>query len=120
MAGQLVPLVLFPRHSTLAGKITDDFFTTIAIDVTPYVMAHVKFWRGPIIGTAPPPPPPDPPPAFRLWFEESTDQEVWTLCDGSPDGADPGANTQVNYGLDLTNRWFRVRVQLYAANNIVS
>src|SRR3989304_1558448 len=81
MAGELVPLVLLPRYTTYAGKVNaDQYFTTIAMDVTQYTSAIVNTWRGKIVGPTTP--------GFKAWFRESTDQVVWSLCDGAP--GDPG------------------------------
>lgn len=123
MTGQLVPLVLVPRHSTLAGKVgpTEDYLT-VPIDVTPYRSANVTVWRGHVIGTVPPPPPPPPSTfAFLIWFEESTDRVTWSVCiPNYPDGDDPGENTQKQYLMQLTKRWFRARIRLFDADNVVS
>jgi hypothetical protein len=114
MAGELVPLVLLPRYTTYAGKITDSYFTTVGMDVTQFEYAIVNFWRGKIVGTAGTP-------EFTVWFEESTDQSVWSECTGSPPGGDdPGENTEVQWVLTLKKRWFRVRIQLGEADNVVS
>ena len=124
MAGELVPLVLLPRYTTYAGKVgsgSGDFFTTIAMDVTQYQSAIVNFWRGNILGTAPPPSPPTP--AIIVKFKESTDQVTWTECTGSPDGTTivyPAPNVEIQYTLTLKKRWFRIEVQLYNADNVVS
>lgn len=130
MAGEYVPLVLFPRHTTLAGLTVNGDFTTGAMDVTPYSRAVVTTWRGKIVGPAPSDSNPATP-AFLVWFEESTDQMTWTLCAGSPNGGDPGtvAGTtpdfryeagQTQYPVSLTKRWFRLRVRLFAAANVAS
>ena len=119
MAGELVPLVLLPRYTTYAGKVGSDYFTTIAMDVTQYETAIVNFWRGNIIGTAPTPPT-EP---ILVKFEESTDQVSWSECAGSPDGSTidyPNENVEIQYTLTLKKRWFRIKVQLYSATNVVS
>ncbi len=116
MAGELVPLVLLPRYTTYAGKVGSDFFTTIAMDVTQYESAIVNVWRGKIVGTAGSP-------AIIVKFEESTDQVSWTECDGSPDGTTityPAENVEIQYTLTLKKRWFRIKVQLGDATNVVS
>jgi hypothetical protein len=124
-------LVLLARHTTLAGlPNASSYFTTTAIDVTPYVTAIVTVWRGVVLGlnatsgTAPAPP------TFQIWFEESTDQVVWSTCGGSPNGGDPGTASsagsyhydpgQHQYSIVLNKRWFRLKVQLYSATNVAS
>jgi hypothetical protein len=116
MAGELVPLVMLPRYTTYAGLISGEYFTTMAIDVTQYQNAIVNVWRGLIVGTAGSPP-------IITKFEESTDQVSWTECAGSPDGSIivyPAQNVEKQYTLTLTKRWFRMKVQLGHATNIVS
>lgn len=119
MAGELVPLVLLPRYTTYAGNDTSGtpyYFTTIALDVTQYQNAIINMWRGKIVGTAGTP-------AFKVWFQESTDQDSWSFCTGSPGGAaggDPGENNETQYTLELKKRWFRVRIELQNDNNVVS
>ena len=111
MNGELVQLVLFPRHTTLAGNVSP--FTTVAMDVTPYSLGYVTVWRGKKVGSVPATPP-------RLWFEESTDQQAWSLVYGSPSGGDPGENTQHLYTLTFSKRWFRLRVELAESDDILS
>ena len=116
MAGELVPLVMLPRYTTYAGKVTSAYFTTIALDVTQYESAILNVWRGKIVGTAETPP-------FKMWFEESTDQDTWSVCTGSPgdtSGGDPGEGTETQYTLTLKKRWFRVKIELQNADNVVS
>lgn len=122
MAGQLVPLVLIPRYTTLAGlppattpADLRDFVTT-PIDVTPYQEAYVTTWRGALIGTAASPPQT----ALKINLEESSDQQYWTLCDGCPGGFGPLENEQLKYTITLTKRWLRLRTALLNADNIVT
>ena len=118
MAGELVPLVLLPRYTTYAGQAVtppDYYFTTIAMDVTQFSAAILNMWRGEIVGGTTP--------SFTVWYEESTDQDNWTVCSGSPgagSGGDPGTNTEVQYSLALKKRWFRVKIELGGADNVVS
>jgi len=126
MAGELVPLVLLPRYTTLAGKAGD--FATSAVDTTPYERALVTLWRGKIIGTVGPPPPVPPPWDFGFWLECSTDQVSWypmqpqpTPWDGTPtDGWVLVENTQKQASVELPRRWLRYRVRLLNDDNIVS
>lgn len=113
MAGELVPLVLLPRYTTYAGLLSGEWFTTIAMDVTQYSSAIVNVWRGLIVGSATP--------SFKVWFQESTDQVSWFACAGSNssgDAVNPNAETQ--FTLTITKRWFRIKVQLGGADNVVS
>lgn len=116
MANDLVPLVMLPRHSTYAGRASPtQYFSTIGLDVSEYDEAILNAWRGHIVGTITP--------GFALWFEESTDQDSWTRCVGSPPGAggcDPGENTEQQYTIVLRKRWFRMRWQLGGADNVVT
>ena len=109
MAGQLVPLVLIPRYTTYSGN---QEFTTIGMDVTSYETVIVNFWRTALIGTGT---------AISVYFEESTDQNAWSVCAGSPaQPVDPTAATETQYSYTLAKRWFRLRVVLPNANNIMT
>ena len=113
MSAERVSLVLIPRYTTLAGASgTSLEFTTAPMDVTPYSSAIVTTWRGKLLGSTSP--------SFKAWFEVSTDQVTWTLCGGSPLGWDPGENTQVPLLMELTKRWFRMRILFGGADNLVT
>ena len=99
MAGELVPLVLFPKFTTLSGQTT---FTTVALDVSSYQSARVGFWRGPVMSNG----------AVAANFEESMDQLNWTSCPGAPIDWDPGQSTEGQADCSLTKQWFRMRVAL--------
>lgn len=105
MAGELVPLVMIPRYTTYAAPNGQDF-TTIAMDVTEYQNAVLNTWRSAMLpngGSG----------DFKIFFEESTDQDTWKICAGtSGTGEDPGSATEEQYVAQLTRRWFRVRVKL--------
>jgi len=119
MAGETVPVVLLPKTTTLSGCImSGEGFTTVAMDVTPYAGASVTAWRGHVVGTVPVSPA-DP---FELYFEQSNDRQSWIECPGSPVGTPghPGENNAQSYYLLFFMRWFRVRVKLYDADNVVS
>ncbi len=100
MAGMQTPVVMLPRYSCYSGA---DDFTTIAMDVTAYVKATLNVWRSPLVGTSP---------TFAIAFEESTDQNSWSACTVTPGTSDPGADTETQYDVTLTKRWFRVKVTL--------
>lgn len=109
MAGELVPLVLIPRYTTYCGTAA---YSTIGMDVTPYQNAIVNFWRNTMIGTGS---------TVSLYFEESSDQNLWSLCTGmSPNPASPAANAETQYTANLTKRWFRIRVVLPNADNVAT
>jgi len=116
MSNDLVPLVMLPRYSTFAGRASaTQYFKTIGMDVTEYDQAIINLWRGRVVGSNTP--------GFAMWFEESTDQDNWTRCVGSPpgpEGCDPGEDTEQQYTLVLKKRWFRMRWQLGGADNVVS
>lgn len=113
MAGRLVPLVFFPRFTTLAGAAGGgQDFTTAGTDVSAYSTAVVTVWRGAIVGSITP--------AFRIWFQDSTDQQVWSLCSGSPSPGDPGENQRIVYTLSLSRRWLRARVEAGGADNVLT
>ncbi len=112
----LVPLVMIPRFSTYAGRATpSQCFSTIGMDVTEYDEIVLNVWRGNVVGSVTP--------GFRIWFEESTDQDAWTPCNGAPggtEGDDPGENREGQFVLAIRKRWFRVRLQLGGADNVVT
>ena len=120
MAGLTISIVLIPRFTTIAGKVTDDpGFTTVAMDVSPYSNLILTMWRGAVIGTAPPTPPPVYLPV-SFFVEESTDRVVWQPNTVGPTGVDPGENAQLVLTFPLTKRYLRVRVVLYADDNITT
>jgi hypothetical protein len=107
MAGELVPLVLIPRYTSYTG---DNTFTTIGMDVSEYQGAIVNVWRGKLLGTTP---------GYAASFEESTDQDSWTICAGG-NGGDPGEDTEAQYTPTLTKRWFRIKLVLTGTGPIVT
>jgi len=107
MAGELVPLVMLPRYTTYAG---DSTFTTVAMDVTDYQKAILNVWRGKLVGSGP---------TFDISFEESTDQDSWTVCTNGS-GGDPGTETEAQYTPDLNKRWFRVKITLGGSSPIAT
>ena len=105
--GELVPLVLLPRFSTLVGAHS---FATVGMEVSDYSKAIVNVWRGNMSGTSP---------AFGAVFEESVDQSNWTTC-VSGTGGDPGADTEAQYSPAFSKRWFRIVVTLAGTDPAVS
>lgn len=108
MAGELVPLVVIPRYSTLVGTTS---FTTVGMEVSDYSKAIVNVWRGDLTGTSP---------GFGITFQESTDQQTWSTCTGTTAGADPGLDTETQYQATLTKRWFRIKIDLSGTDPAVS
>lgn len=111
MAGELVPLVMIPRYTTYAGNIAD--FTTVGMDVTEYDSGIINFWRGQIVadsGTL----------TFKVNCEESTDQNVWTVCGGTSADTAVLENVEKQFVPTLSKRWFRVRVTVTGTNPVVS
>jgi hypothetical protein len=108
MAGELVPLVMIPRFTTLSGA--GDFYT-VGMDVTEYETATLNVWRGPDVGTTP---------TFQITCQESTDQTNWTTCAGSGATSNntPGAEIQIE--ATLKKRWFRVKVTLGGSSPVLS
>jgi hypothetical protein len=100
MAGELVPLVLLPRFTTLAGE--QDLYT-VAMDVTAFEKALVNVWRGAMLGTTP---------EFRVTFQESTDQFNWFTCGNTTANYQVTASTETQFQPEFTKRWFRLKVTL--------
>jgi hypothetical protein len=109
MAGQLTPLVLIPRFTTYCGS---EDFTTIGMDVTAYQTVIVNVWRTALLGTVA---------AIAIYFEESTDQNTWSECAGSPaQPVNPTANQETQYSYTLSKRWFRMRLALPNDDNVMT
>jgi len=106
MAGELVPLVLLPRYSSL---VSSHSFTTIGMEVSAYSKAIVNVWRGAVTNSG----------TFAVVFEESTDQLTWTTCTNGT-GGDPGAGSEAQYVPELNKRWFRIKVTLSGTDPSVS
>jgi hypothetical protein len=99
MPGELVPLVMLPRYTTLTGA---TIFTTIAMDVTEYSSAILNIWRGRLVNLG----------GIKFNLQESTDQETWTACAGTTVDYDPGQETEGQQTATLKKRWFRLSVGL--------
>lgn len=106
MAGMQVPVVMFPRFTSLSGATT---FVTVGMDVSDYEEAVLEFYRssGAGLGT------------IAITYEESTDQNTWTTCAGGA-FADPGANLSTQHKPVLSKRWYRASVTLTGANPVVT
>ncbi len=88
-------VVLLPRYSTFAGSGT---FTTLPINVTAYDSISVAAWRGKM----------EPDGTFSFKIEASVDRENWVVLAGS----DPGADTELLFGANLTKPWLRGRTEV--------
>ena len=109
MPGQLTPVVLLPRFTTLSGA---DTFSTIGMDVTEYSSAFINLWRGPLNGTNSP--------TYAFLFEESSDGVNYTPCTISPSETDPGADDETQYEVTLKKRWLRLSITLTGTNPSVT
>jgi hypothetical protein len=107
MAGELVPLVMLPRYTTLTGA-TD--FTTIGMEVADYTSAILNIYRGPVANSG----------TFAITLEESTDQQSWSTCSGTTASYDPGSGTEGQQTATLKKRWFRVKITLTGTDPAVS
>ena len=105
MAGRLVPLVMYPRYSSFAGR---SDYTTVPLDVSGFSKAVLTCWRGPHNLT--------PASGGVVFFcQESSDQVVWVTCSGTNvDAFDPGEDTEGVASANLRRRWFRVMCRVYA------
>jgi hypothetical protein len=99
MAGKLETVTLVPRFSGFLGAGTH---VTAGLNVTDFAGATVHAWRSALIGSGP---------SFAVSFEESIDQENWTVCSGGA-ADDPQANTEIVFSITLKKRWFRVKIDL--------
>ncbi|MCE9635091.1 MAG: hypothetical protein K8T90_05230 [Planctomycetes bacterium] len=93
MQGELVPVVMFPRFTTLIGEAD---YETAALDVTDFDRAVLSFEQGvtfPGGGT------------MTVYFEDSHDGDRWFPL------ASASLATQI-VRLDLPRRWFRMRISI--------
>jgi hypothetical protein len=93
MAGRNVPVVIFPRYTTLIGGMP---FPTAPIPVAAYSSIFLDFWHGFIAGGFP----------LGIYFNESNDGQVWTVCDGGP-WAVPVAPSELALTAKLSKAWFQ-------------
>src|SRR4030095_14484059 len=111
MTGPQLPLVLIPRFTGLVGS---QDFSTVPLEVTPFLGANVTIWRGPLVGTSP---------TFLAFFEVSSDTETWIKVPLSAEGQagyDPtpaGDTGALTIGVPLLRRWFRVRIELRGSSD---
>ncbi len=117
MAGELVPLVMIPRFTTLAGPPATlfDGFSTIGMDVSEYDGATINIWRGAIVKQSG-----SPSPAFKVNCEESTDQNTWSACTDTSADTTVSENEEKQFVPVFSKRWFRIRIKLEGDNPIVT
>jgi hypothetical protein len=96
-SGRYVPLVVFPRFTSLVGTQVN---SSLPVPVSAYEGANIVVWRGVLIGTAP---------TFQAFFAESNDQQFWTQVDGGA-AADPGAGLELTFNLRFTKAWMKMEV----------
>ncbi len=110
--GTLVPIVLFPRYTTFVGA-TGSEFETLPVDVSPFEGARITLWRAAMQGTSSP--------AAKFHFDESTDRNEWTACEGTPSGGtEIGTDVEVVVAFAPRRKWFRLRVHLVGTNPAVT
>lgn len=103
MVGELVPLVLIPRFTSYFGTTE---YATVPLDLSAFAGGGVTLWRGKMIGSGT---------GFAMYTENSHDCVKWfgyPLAAGVPVPWQPGADSSMDVGLDLSRRWFRVRIVL--------
>jgi len=101
MAGQLVPVVMFPRFTGLIGATT---YNSLAIDVAAFSELKISIWRSPIVSNAGSG-------AFSASVVESIDRDSWEDA-GSTQHVDPGTNFEQQYVFPLSRRWMRMQIVL--------
>lgn len=103
MKGELVPVVLIPRFTSYFGT---SEYATVAMDVTAFSSGVATFWRGKLAGGG----------TFKLYTETSHDGYAWFGYPigggGLPTPWDPGDDASVTVAIDVTRRFFRIRIVL--------
>ena len=94
--GILVPVVLFPRFTTLVGANID--FATLPLEVSAYDQEQITFWRGPLVNGL----------AMYVVVQESNDRDAWSTLDSFQVPQEEETPSVA----DLSRRWFRVVVRL--------
>jgi len=95
-----LPLVLIPRYTAYVGQ---GVYTTVGLDVGIFEAANVTVWRGSLIGTGP---------AFRITFQESDDQDSWSVCGNTTPAIDVPEDTELVVSPTFSRRYFRIKVNL--------
>ena len=102
--GRMTPVILLPRFTTLLGQDRDEFLT-LPIDVTAFESARITLWRATLQGTGVDL-------ASTFFFDESTDRDTWTACEGTIPSQYLPANTELVVEFGFGRKWFRLRVRL--------
>ena len=106
--GKLVPVVLYPRFTTLAGEGVQ--FFTFPLDVEAYEGARLTFWRGPILSSTAP--------VLRFHIEESMDRDHWTALTGS--SFDPAEDSEEEKNPRFSMKWFRAMAEFVGGTGTVT
>lgn len=103
--GRQVPVILFPRYTTILGTGGDEF-TTLPLDMTEFESARITLWRSTMQGTSSP--------TVTFFFDESTDRNTWTNCELTPFGGEtiPSDNSELVVPFPVGRKWFRLRARL--------
>lgn len=106
--GIQVPVVLYPRFTTLYGTLALEGYP---IDVSAYEAIHLNTWTTPVGGGGVA--------SLTLHFFESLDRVEWEPIPGTaPLSPTPGVETPKQ--IKLGNRWFRVSVVMTGADPIAT
>ena len=97
LEGRLVPVILLPRFTTLAGGGIP--FRTFPIDIQAYEAIRLGLWRGPVMGVPCP---------MNFYLEESQTREVWDVLGGG--GIQIAEEEETPIEVDLSKKWFRLTV----------
>lgn len=95
LEGRLVPIVLHPRFTTLAGEGVQ--FFTFPVDVSAYEGARLTFWRGPTVVASGSP-------KLNFGLETSVNRDTWTTLLSF----DIPSDTEVEKTVTFTRKWFRL------------
>ncbi|MGE0190459.1 MAG: hypothetical protein AB7T63_00310 [Planctomycetota bacterium] len=106
--GQQVPVVIYPRFTTLFGTLA---LASYPIDVSPYEAITLNWWTTALGGTGGP--------TCSMTFFESIDRISWEPFSGvSP--LVPVAGTEVSQYLKFTSRWFRATITMVGTNPVMT
>jgi len=103
--GRQVPVILFPRFTTLLGQ-GGDVFSTLPLDVTAFETARITLWRASLQGTSTP--------TLKFFFDESTDRDTWATCTDTSSAGEQitTANTELVVAFPFGRKWFRLRARI--------
>ena len=108
MGGEKIPVVFFPRFTTIAGDGID--YYTQPIDMLPFDGGNVEFYRSVITGGGTP--------AMQFVVQESVDLIVWDDV-GTPFDPSSGTNVEgsVPFPFSVARRYMRVGVKIVTGTN---